>query len=116
MNGVGEFQIFYFRLSRTYRQFGNNGKYVSIIARTAIEKSSKNQAANGLQDTARLTFQSKAAGLMIEGQVMFDTINVGWVSKPDFFHSPAAFRIFGAHQVTSVTVRMCSAIRLPFRA
>lgn len=38
---------------------------------------------------------------MTEGQVLFDTINVGGIHYPDFFHAPAAFRIFCTHQVAT---------------
>jgi hypothetical protein len=37
---------------------------------------------------------------MTKWQILFDTVNVGWVKNPGFFYSPAPFRIFGAQQVT----------------
>jgi hypothetical protein len=36
---------------------------------------------------------------MAEGQILFDTVSVGWVNQPGFFNGTAAFSIFGAQQV-----------------
>ena len=38
--------------------------------------------------------------LMIEWQILFDTINVGRPENLGFFQLPAPFSIFGAQQVT----------------
>lgn len=47
----------------------------------------------------KLTGSLCCRALMTEEQVLFDTIKVGWIYQPDFFHAPAAFRIFCVHQV-----------------
>ncbi len=54
-------------------------------------------------DTPCPTLITRLAGLMTEGQILFDAINVCWIHHSDFFHAPAAFRIFGAHQVAAAS-------------
>jgi hypothetical protein len=36
---------------------------------------------------------------MAKGQILFDTVNVGWVNDPGLFNATAAFSVFGAQQV-----------------
>jgi hypothetical protein len=36
---------------------------------------------------------------MAEGQILFDTVNVGGVNDPGLFNATAPFGIFGAQQV-----------------
>jgi hypothetical protein len=38
---------------------------------------------------------------MAEWQILFDTVNVGWVNNSGLFNAPAPFSIFGAQQVTA---------------
>jgi hypothetical protein len=38
--------------------------------------------------------------LMAEGQILFDTVSIGWVNDLGLFNATAAFSIFGAQQVT----------------
>jgi hypothetical protein len=42
---------------------------------------------------------TRELALMTKWQILFDTVNVGWVKNLCFFYSPAAFSIFGAQQV-----------------
>jgi hypothetical protein len=39
------------------------------------------------------------AALMAEGQILFDTVDVGGVNNPGLFNATASFGIFGAQQV-----------------
>lgn len=38
--------------------------------------------------------------LMTEWQILFDAVNVGWINGLGLFYASAAFRVFGAQQVT----------------